>query len=108
MSGHHQQAKPPEPHRVSHLYLLAVATLMLSALFVMSGTAQILRRNAFPPLLSLTMMIASGFIYILLIASVLNRFGIRLITSSALTPFQACWVILYFIGLMLLLDLLLG
>jgi len=108
MFSRNQRAKPPEPQQVSHLYFLAVATLMLSALFVMSGTAQMLPRDALPPLLSLIIMVASGFIYILLIASVLNRFGIRLITSSALTPFQACWVIIYFIGLMLLLDLLLG
>lgn len=108
MFGHHKQAKPPEPHQVSHLYLLAVATLMMSAFFVMFGMTKIIPRNTLPPLLSIPVIFGSGFIYILLIASVLNRFGIRLITSSALTPFQACWVIIYFIGLMLLLDLLLG
>jgi hypothetical protein len=108
MFSRNQQAKPPDPHRVSHWYLLSVATLMMSALFVMSGTAQILPRDALPPLLKLTTMISSGFIYILLVALVLNRFGIRLISSIPLTPFQACWVTLYFIGLLMLLELVLG
>ncbi len=107
MFGHRRQGSPSPPHRVSHLYLLAVTTLLMSAFFVISGIARVLPRDALPPLLSIPLIYASGFIYILLVASVLNRFGIRLITSIALTPFQACWVAIYFVGLLILLELVL-
>jgi hypothetical protein len=98
MHSHHTHARKPEPQRVSHVYLFIELSLVMSALFVMAGTARLIPRDGLPWQISLPMIYGSAALYIMLMRYVLWRCRISLVTHIAITPLQAFWVPLYVIA----------